>query len=76
MQFAARGWHFRRQENRGPGAARNHAAQLATGSWLMFMDDDNYAKGHELRTFVDVAYHTVCSIPTVDARVCHPLRRR
>ena len=34
-------------------------AQLATGDWLMFMDDDNYAKPHELRTFVDVAHHTV-----------------
>lgn len=34
LKFAAKGWFFRRQENRGPGAARNHAAQLATGAPL------------------------------------------
>mmetsp|Transcript_34697 Transcript_34697/g.66267 ORF Transcript_34697/g.66267 Transcript_34697/m.66267 type:complete len:1019 (-) Transcript_34697:294-3350(-) len=64
LKFAAKGWFFRRQENRGPGAARNHAAQLATGEWLMFMDDDNYAKVHEIRTFVDVAHHTKADVCT------------
>jgi glycosyltransferase involved in cell wall biosynthesis len=46
LKFLAKGWYFARQENRGPGAARNHAAAQAKGKWLMFMDDDNYAKVH------------------------------
>ena len=29
-----------RQPNRGPGAARNHAAREARGRWLAFTDDD------------------------------------
>jgi len=64
LQFAAKGWQYRRQENRGPGAARNHAASLAKGEWLMFMDDDNYAKFHEITTFVNVAYHTGADVLT------------
>jgi GT2 family glycosyltransferase len=31
---------FARQENRGAAAARNHAARLATGEVLIFLDDD------------------------------------
>lgn len=34
------------------------------GEWLMFMDDDNYAKVHEIRTFVDVAHHTKADVCT------------
>ena len=40
-EFASRGWHVIRQENRYPGAARNRAAAAAQGDWLVFLDDDN-----------------------------------
>ena len=34
------------------------SGSVRSGKWLMFMDDDNYAKVHEIRTFVEVAHHT------------------
>jgi glycosyltransferase involved in cell wall biosynthesis len=37
---------FARQENAGPGAARNHAIELATGSYYAFLDaDDRFLPG-------------------------------
>jgi glycosyltransferase involved in cell wall biosynthesis len=39
--YRARGWKFIRQENRGPAAARNHAARAASGDALLFCDADN-----------------------------------
>ena len=44
MEFAQKGWTYRQQDNRGPGAARNLGAGFAKGEFIMFMDDDNYAK--------------------------------
>ena len=40
-EFGARGWRVLRQENRFKGAARNAAAAMARGEWLLFLDDDN-----------------------------------
>lgn len=40
------------------GAARNLAAKKAKGEFILFMDDDNYAKPDEVSTFVNVANHT------------------
>ncbi len=54
-EFAHRGWRVVRQDNAYLGAARNHAARLAKGEWLLFMDDDNVAKPHEISTFVRAA---------------------
>ncbi|HRW64221.1 MAG TPA: glycosyltransferase [Candidatus Competibacter sp.] len=53
--FATRGWRLIRQQNRYLGAARNTAAHHARGEFLVFMDDDNVAKPHELSTFVKAA---------------------
>eukprot|EP00899_Mesostigma_viride_P005769 jgi/Mesvir1/15193/Mv06430-RA.1 len=64
LKFATRGWKYARQENRGPGAARNHAATLARGEFLLFMDDDNYAKQSEISTFVSVADRTGADVLT------------
>lgn len=44
-----------RQENRYLGAARNFGVQNAKGSYLLFMDDDNYALPTELEVLVKVA---------------------
>jgi len=58
LRFESRGWQVVRQPNLSPGAARNRAASLARGQYLLFMDDDNYAKPHEIETFLQVARHT------------------
>ena len=51
-EFRKRGWTIVRQPNRFPGAARNAAARHATGTYLLFMDDDNIAKPEEIQTLV------------------------
>jgi len=62
--FAGRGWRLVRQENRYLGAARNRAAAEAKGDYLLFMDDDNVAKPHEISTFTAVARHTGADVVT------------
>jgi len=52
-EFSQRGWQIIIQENQYPSAARNNAAQQARGHYLLFMDDDNYAKPYELQVFFD-----------------------
>jgi len=63
-EFAKRNWSIIRQPNRYPGAARNAAARRARGEFLVFMDDDNYAKPHELETFVAAAQTSGADIVT------------
>lgn len=64
-QFARRNWQLlRNPRNLYPGAARNLAARHARGEYIMFMDDDNCAKPHELSTFVKVARKTNADILT------------
>ncbi len=63
-EFAARGWRILRQENLLSGAARNNAARHATGEYLLFMDDDNVAKPHEISRFIHVANRTGADILT------------
>ena len=67
--FEKRGWKIVRQSNRYLGAARNTAARHAKGEYLLFMDDDNYAKPHELDVFVMVAQKTQADILTCIADV-------
>jgi glycosyltransferase involved in cell wall biosynthesis len=63
-EFASRRWRIVRQDNRFPGAARNTAVKHSTGEYLLFMDDDNYAKPNEIATFVAVAQRTEADILT------------
>jgi glycosyltransferase involved in cell wall biosynthesis len=63
-EIAPLGWRVVTQENRYLGAARNHGAKLATGDYLLFMDDDNVAKPDELATLVAVACRTGAEIVT------------
>lgn len=51
--FAKRQWKIIRQKNLHAGAARNASARAAAGEFLLFMDDDNIAKPHEIETFVE-----------------------
>ncbi len=64
QQLSNRGWSLLRQEHANVGAARNRAARHARGEYLLFMDDDNYAKPHELSTLVSVALNTGADIIT------------
>jgi GT2 family glycosyltransferase/glycosyltransferase involved in cell wall biosynthesis len=61
-KFAGLGWRVVRQANAYLGAARNTAARHARGEYLLFMDDDNVAKPHELSTLAHVAAHSGADI--------------
>ncbi|HEV7924447.1 MAG TPA: glycosyltransferase, partial [Verrucomicrobiae bacterium] len=63
-EFMRRGWQIVRQTNRYLGAARNNAARQARGEYLLFMDDDNFAKPHEISTFVRAAASSGAEILT------------
>jgi GT2 family glycosyltransferase len=64
-EFTERGWTIVRHDtNRYPGAARNTAARHARGEYLLFMDDDNCAKSHELDTLVSAAQSSRAHIVT------------
>lgn len=67
--FADRGWRIVRQENLYLGAVRNTSARNARGEYLMFMDDDNCAKPHEIETFVAAANYTNADVLTCFADV-------
>jgi len=53
-----------RQTNKYLGAVRNTAIANAQGKYILFMDDDNEAKPHEVETFLKVAEHTDADILT------------
>ena len=63
-EIHAFGWRLVTQDNRYLGAARNCGATYATGDYLLFMDDDNVAKPHEISTFVAVARRAQAGIVT------------
>jgi len=63
-EFTRRNWQIVRQANSYLGAARNAGARHARGEYLMFMDDDNFAKPHEISTFVRAALNSGAEILT------------
>jgi glycosyltransferase involved in cell wall biosynthesis len=65
QEFDAKGWKIIRNKiNVFPGAARNLAARQSRGEYLLFMDDDNYAKSHQITTFMQIARQTHADILT------------
>lgn len=56
-----RSWRVLRIDNSYLGEARNRAAALASGEFLLFLDDDDVLKPHALSTFVSVAQRTNAS---------------
>lgn len=67
--FEGSNWRVVRQANRYLGAARNTAVAHANGKYILFLDDDNYAKADEISTFVDIAERTGADILTCFAEV-------
>ena len=68
-ELNAKGWKIVRQENRYLGAVRNTGARHAKGKYCLFMDDDNYAKPDEIKSFVKIAERTGAEILTCFADV-------
>ena len=64
-EFEQSGWRIIRRSTRGlPSAARNFAASMARGEYLLFMDDDNIARPAEIETFVRAALHSGAPVLT------------
>ena len=63
-KWLAAGWRVVRTRNRYLGAARNTGARLASGKYVMFMDDDDYAKPNQVAVFVSVAETTGARVVT------------
>ncbi|MGV0084266.1 glycosyltransferase [Rahnella aceris] len=63
-EFKDKGWKIIRSSNNYLGAARNLAVKFAKGEYLIFMDDDNVAKPHEIETFVKAALNSNADILT------------
>ena len=62
--WAQRGWQIIFSTNQYLGAARNQGAKAAIGKYILFMDDDDYAKPHQLEVFSFVAEHTGANVVT------------
>lgn len=52
-QFARPEVRYVRQENAGPGAARNLGMSLAKGEWLAFLDSDDLWRPRKIEHFLD-----------------------
>jgi glycosyltransferase involved in cell wall biosynthesis len=57
-RYRERGWRFVHQTNQAAGAARNHAARLATTEFLLFFDADDFAMPTLVERFLRAALLT------------------
>jgi glycosyltransferase involved in cell wall biosynthesis len=63
-EFNEKSWKIIKQDNLFPGAARNRAAREAGGEYILFMDDDDYAKPYEISTFIKAAINSNADVLT------------
>ncbi|MBD3768361.1 MAG: glycosyltransferase family 2 protein [Gammaproteobacteria bacterium] len=64
LEFERRDWQIIRQKNSYLGTARNNAALVARGDYLLFMDDDNVALPEMVATFVYAAMNSGADVLT------------
>ena len=62
--WESKGWRVLRKSNRYLGAARNTGVENSRGKYILFMDDDDYAKPHQVETLVRVAMQTNADVVT------------
>ncbi len=60
--FNGRGWRWLRLDDGNQAAARNHAAKMARGEYVMFMSEHDVAKPHQIATFTSVMRTTGADI--------------
>ncbi|MBP2300897.1 glycosyltransferase [Azospirillum picis] len=63
-EFARRDWSIVRLDNGYLGRARNAAARVARGEYLLFMDDDNVARPFMISRFVRAALSSEADLVT------------
>jgi hypothetical protein len=63
-EIADRKWKILRLPHRNVGATRSAAAAAATGDFILFMDDDNFAYPHEISTMIKIVQNTNADIVT------------
>jgi hypothetical protein len=63
-EIAERNWKILRLPHRNVGATRSAAAAAATGDFILFMDDDNFAYPHEISTMIKIVQNTGADIVT------------
>jgi hypothetical protein len=63
-EIADRNWKILRLPHRNVGATRSAAAAAATGDFILFMDDDNFAHPHEISTMIKIVQNTGADIVT------------
>jgi GT2 family glycosyltransferase len=56
---------FRHHRNLGVSAARNSGARVATGEWLLFVDDDMDLNGPALATLYRARHENHCVVPVI-----------
>ncbi|KAJ3217598.1 hypothetical protein HK099_005400 [Clydaea vesicula] len=59
-----KGWKVIREKNKYLGAARNAGVKHAAGKYVVFMDDDDLAKPHQVETLVKVAINRNAEVVT------------
>ena len=62
--WESKGWKVFREKNKYLGAARNTGVKHASGKYVVFMDDDDYAKPHQVETLVKVATNRDAEVVT------------
>ena len=68
-RYGRLGWNVVRQAHSGMGAARNLAAEKASGEFLLFLDEDDRIDPIELTTLVRVARRTGADLVTCGSRL-------
>ncbi|KAL3895327.1 MAG: hypothetical protein SGCHY_004764, partial [Lobulomycetales sp.] len=62
--WESKGWKVIREKNKYLGAARNTGVKHAAGKYVVFMDDDDIAKPHQVETLVKVATNRDAEVVT------------